>query len=88
MRIDFVDGDTWVGLYFDGELVEEGHSISAWQAVKLLAYADRKVEIGERWEASGNWLDTLGHFPVDLKDVVVMVDKDTKTIGEIWENEG
>jgi len=89
MRIDFVNGDTWVGLYFDSKLVEEGHSIEPWQVVRLLAEADRKVEIGAYWDASGDWIDAIGSFPIDLKNVVVYTNGkgEPKTIEEIWKDE-
>ena len=87
MRVDLVDGDTWVGLYFDERLVQEDHSIDAWQVIKLLAHADRKIKIGEYWFACNDWLDTKGSFPDDLKDVVVSSNAKSKTIREIWEHE-
>ena len=87
MRVDFVDGDTWVGLYFDCVLVTEGHSISPWEVIQLLAQKDRKVEMGDFWEASGDWLYTVGNFPTRLEDVVVFNCDDLKTIKEVWDLE-
>jgi hypothetical protein len=87
MRVDFVSGDTWVGLYFDCKLVEEGHSIAPWKVVKLLADIGCKVEIGTYWDACGDWLDNIGSFPIDLGEVVAYHNGygEPKTIKEIWE---
>jgi hypothetical protein len=69
MKIDFVDGDTWQGLYLDDTLVLQDHSISLVAVLRLLE--DKVVEFSGRWECSLDWLDSLGHFPEKLEDVMI-----------------
>ena len=60
----YVDGDDWNGLYKDGELIWQGHSLSTYQVFKFLGIAlDMKA-------ADGDWLYDKGNLPQYLKDVV------------------
>jgi hypothetical protein len=64
-KFTFVEGDDWVGLYMDGELVYEGHSISPAYLAELLD-ADF-----ERIWADDAWLYDVGTLPKNLEDVRV-----------------
>lgn len=83
-RVDIVDGDTWIGIYIDEKLVYEDHSIWPWDLVKLLEH--KSVEFGGKHEASCEWIDTIGSFPVDLGDVVT-IETNGKTLKEFWKND-
>lgn len=60
--ITFVEGDDWRGIYIDGSLHYEGHSIPRYVIAELvgadLVYADL------------NWLSAQGRLPQSLDDVV------------------
>jgi hypothetical protein len=53
----------WDGLYHDGKLVTEGHSLSVREVLTLLGF---RVE---EKEASEGWLEDHGSLPKNLKDV-------------------
>ena len=57
--------DDWEGLYDNGKLVLEGHSI---RKEEILEYLGIKVKI---LEADGDYLYKYGRLPVHLKDVLV-----------------
>lgn len=63
----FARGDDWEGVYIDGALVTEGHSIDEVEAVRLaLAH---KVTAVECKECDCNWLHEEGNLPNALTDV-------------------
>jgi hypothetical protein len=53
----------WIGLYHDGKLITEGHSLSGREVLGLLGF---KVE---EKEAQEDWLEERGNLPQLLKDV-------------------
>lgn len=58
------DGD-WIGLYIDGVLVDEGHSIPAERAVDyVLGALGHDVSDGR---SCGAWLSDDGHLPRTLE---------------------
>ena len=63
MKFTYVNGDTWVGLYGDGKLLSEGHSIRIDELADLFN-VDLEVQFADL-----DWLDSEGSFPEDLKDV-------------------
>jgi len=63
-----VNGDDWTGLYVDGKLVEQGHSISASDALRI-ARDYKKIESVETLYADIDWLHDLGWLPDKLSDV-------------------
>lgn len=56
------DGD-WEGLYLNGRLVFEGHSITWWQMLEAL-----KIEY-QTLEADQDWFYQRGNLPKFLEDV-------------------
>lgn len=60
--ITFVEGDDWRGIYVDGKLYHEGHSIPRSTIAELIGadmiYADL------------DWLSEQGRLPQSLDDVV------------------
>lgn len=63
-RLVFVHGDDWIGVYLDGKLLDEGHSISAQQLVEVLA-----GEWAESRTPDEAWLEDEGTLPDVLTDV-------------------
>jgi len=62
-KITLVDGDDWQGLYVNGELVTQGHSIRAQDVCEVLGADYAFVS------ADYEWLDERGALPELLKDV-------------------
>lgn len=62
-KITLVSGDDWQGLYIDGKLAIEGHSVSVEDVLLMLDINH------ETLFANDNWLDVEGYLPEDLKDV-------------------
>ncbi|SDQ98358.1 hypothetical protein SAMN05519103_00304 [Rhizobiales bacterium GAS113] len=65
--VTIVDGDDWSGLYIDGKLQTEGHSIPVQNALRSVR------ELGPFTvmciEADSDWLYDEGNLPRDLVDV-------------------
>lgn len=80
-QLALVRGDNWQGLYVNGELVLEDHSISPNSLMSQVLH--RHVDGWDVFDASNEALDTTGRFPKFLKDVVLYTGK---TVGEFWEN--
>lgn len=47
--IKLVSGSDWQGLYWDGELVGEGHSLAAFQVLDALNIKYEQFEKTEKW---------------------------------------
>ena len=67
IKIDIADGDDWIGLYFNDELVFQDHSIPAVTLLKLLN--QEIVEFSEHFEVDLDWLFENGSFPKELEKV-------------------
>jgi hypothetical protein len=71
MEVVFVsspDGD-WEGLYIDGKLVDQGHSLNPHSvAEKILLRIPGNVV--DTKEAAQDWLETEGYLPENLSEVV------------------
>jgi len=63
-KITFVDGDDWAGLYVDGKLVLESHSLNPESVLEALGIKTTSIQ------AHLDWLGDMGSLPYDLKDVV------------------
>lgn len=71
-QIVLADGDDWNGMYVDGILVNEGHTLSAKDALTTLVsimYAGEVIESVSVGEVNLDWLDSCGSFPENIKDV-------------------
>ena len=66
--IDIVDGDSWKGIYFNDKLISQGHDLDLWAVLNLLE--DEVVECREYIIPDMDWLDSVGHLPNSLNDVV------------------
>jgi hypothetical protein len=66
--IDIVDMDSWKGIYFNDKLVSQGHDLDLWDVLNLLE--DEVVECREYITPDMEWMDSVGHLPNRLGDVV------------------
>ena len=66
MKIKFVHADDWEGLYINGKLVLEDHSLLAVDVLDAISLEDC-----EAYDADEDWLFTRGTLPQDFKDVKV-----------------
>jgi hypothetical protein len=53
----------WYGLYRDGKLLTEGHSLDVEEVLSLLGF-----DVSQK-EAAEDWLEDRGDLPKKLKDV-------------------
>lgn len=58
------DGDDWEGLYIDGVLVFENHTVGAQDVLRALGIECDWVECDREW------IDNRGSLPDDLNEVV------------------
>jgi hypothetical protein len=68
-EVVIVGGDDWEGIYIDGKLVREGHSIDSDDVLEALGidYVSRGV--------NQEWLEEMGSLPDNLSDVQFQVSK-------------
>lgn len=66
-KLVLVRGDDWEGIYVDGNLLTEGHSIEVMDAVQL-AVTHRVTEYETQW-ADLTWLHDEGNLPRRLDEV-------------------
>lgn len=62
-EITIVSGDDWQGLYVDGKLVDEGHSIQLDTFARIMG-----IDLNEK-EADFDWLEKEGRMPDNLSEV-------------------
>lgn len=69
--IVFSEAGDWEGLYINGELVEEGHSLN-WRRVisKHFLRDSFYIEGMEDIEVKGEWLSEEGSFPILLEELL------------------
>lgn len=65
-----VNGDDWEGLFVDGKLVSEGHSLSIYDLLHTAKTMGPITEI-VYVEADYMWLEIHGSFPNNLSEVVL-----------------
>lgn len=63
-----VTASDWTGLYIDGELAIEGHSIDAFDALDWAKDRGPVTKL-EMLEANNAWLEDLGNLPGQLRCV-------------------
>lgn len=66
MKLTHVMADDWEGLYMDGKIVDQGHTIN-WQTMIENIFG---VSV-ESVEANYEWLEKQGYYPVNLVDVIL-----------------
>jgi hypothetical protein len=62
--ITIVSVDDWVGLYINGRLVYEDHSLDEYHLFQALKIKYKEIDANEKWI----WHE--GELPLQLKDVV------------------
>lgn len=67
IKINYVTGDDWEGLYIDGELVEENHSIRITDLLEILK--DRRLLTFDYHEVGQDYLEGLGNLPDNFNDL-------------------
>jgi hypothetical protein len=63
----FVTGSDWEGIYVEGLLVKEGHSISILDA--LMIGAENPTLERVKMEAHEVWLDDRGSLPTEIRNM-------------------
>ena len=74
MKIRIVTGDCWEGMYIDGQLVTEGHSVTAFDALSIVQsyqeiHCKMTVEEVVITIADQDWLEDRGGLPDRLDHV-------------------
>ncbi len=67
-EITYVQGDDWEGVYVDGKLELEGHSLDFRDVLDILGCKVSTIP------ADCNWLHKVGRLPSDLKEVKIDTD--------------
>lgn len=62
-KVTFADGDDWNGLYVDGELMAENHSLRPTDVLDALGIPYERVSCDQ------DWLEENGRLPQQLKEV-------------------
>lgn len=68
VQITFVLGDDWEGVYLNGKLKHQGHSISAMELANTLVNYGRVMSV-QVTEPDEEWLQEQGRLPDKLSDV-------------------
>ena len=63
-NIVFICADDWEGMYINGELIAEGHSIEKNTVLTALS-----IEFKEYWTVDEKWLTDRGRLPDYLSEV-------------------
>ncbi len=66
-KMIIAESDGWIGIYVNGDLITEDHSIQPHEAVDIAIEYD--VTEVEREYVNQDWMDDLGAFPRNIKDV-------------------
>jgi hypothetical protein len=75
-HVTFVDGDDWEGLYVDGQLVTQGHTVSLKEAAEVFMQAQPVSAFDTRF-ADTQWLSEVGQLPDKLRDVQFLGEADS-----------
>lgn len=67
--VDYVFGSDWCGLYANGELVMEGHSMSALDVLEWVRDDRIVIESVSTMQANNAWLEERGDLPRHIRDV-------------------
>jgi len=69
MKITIAMGHDWEGLYIDGQLADEGHSINLRDFVSHIQQRKQPIETAVFRDVDDDWLELQGVFPRDIKEV-------------------
>ena len=62
-KYTLISGDDWCGLYKNGKLVTEGHSIKLTDFAKIIG-----IDLEVKW-INQDWLENRGCLPKELSEV-------------------
>lgn len=68
-RLTHVDGDDWQGLYLNGELVHQGHSVPLWVIGEEINSASQGIQEFITIVVDYDWMSLAGMLPVKLEDI-------------------
>lgn len=64
-------GEDWQGLYLDGELERQGHSLRILEVLNSLKdHSGEPIRSVEVVEEKGDWLQYEGYLPVTVKELI------------------
>lgn len=69
MNIALVNGEDWIGLYINGVLIVESHSLDVVGVLKIVCERQQTIVKIESYEA-GEWLLNEGNLPYKLTDAL------------------
>lgn len=70
-----VTGDDWSGIYIDGKLVTEGHSIPFHDLMEVLTeHVPTGIDYWTALDVDDKWLQNEGSLPPILREVVFAAD--------------
>jgi hypothetical protein len=71
MEITVVDSEDWTGLYINGTLEYEGHSIPWFEVVEALQRRGANLVVKDRYAmVSEEWIQGRGKLPRKLDEVI------------------
>lgn len=75
INLTIISGDDWEGVYKDGKLYVEGHSVQLIDVLDMLKDCGPITSINYKTEYPNmDWLNDMGSLPVNLKDVILYDD--------------
>jgi hypothetical protein len=63
LEVTIVNGDDWVGLYVNGKIVVQGHSLTPHEILGAVDIIPKEIN------PDMEWLDNIGHLPENLSEV-------------------
>lgn len=69
MKVNYVhdEGGDWAGLYIDGELIDENHSLYVGHVLEALE--SRGLIEYEGFEVNGDWMLDNGRLPEEFSEI-------------------
>lgn len=72
MRVTHFEGYDWEGVYLDGILVEEGHSVKWQSIIEALMRKGKPITEFDNVVEKGNWLIYEGNLPETLDSLLTI----------------
>ena len=69
-KLILMRGDDWEGIYYEGKLLYQGHSINWYDVLKKLGYATKLKYI----ESEEDWKELGWSLPENIEDVQKILD--------------
>lgn len=68
-KVVFVNSDDWQGMYVDGRLEYENHTISSFDMMNVLGKSADGYSFEEEIVCDQQWIESIGHLPKRLDRV-------------------